>query len=95
MRLEEYAIEISTWVTEKLALRNISLLEVEEAICNFNGKIKEQKKPPHKTIPPTYYIVSETFDGKLLKIAFIVDQARKIVTIKTTYEPNEEELSHE
>jgi hypothetical protein len=95
MRLEDYVIEVSTWVIEKLALRGISLLEVEEAICNFSGKVKEQRKPPHKTIPPTYFIISETFDGKILKIAFILDQSMKVMTIKTAYEPSEEELQHE
>ena len=95
MQLEDYAVEVSTWVVEKLALRGISLLEVEEAICNFSGKVKEQKKPPHKTIPPTYYIISETFDGKILKIAFILNEEMKVMAIKTAYEPSEEELNHE
>ena len=95
MQLEDYAVEVSTWVVEKLALRGISLLEVEEAICNFSGKVKEQKKPPHKTIPPTYYIISETFDGKILKIAFILNEEMKVMAIKTAHEPSEEELNHE
>jgi len=86
----EMAIEISEEIEEKLREKhNVSPKEVDECIQNVTGILLKDNRDKHKTNPPTWWIVSETNQRRLLKVCFIIID--NVFHIKTAYEPNEEE----
>lgn len=94
MHLDEYGLFISDWVKEKLSMpdRNITEIEVEEAFYNSSGKYLIDIREEHKTHPSTYWFISETYEGRLLKICFIIYHNKRIINIKTAYEPDDTEV---
>ncbi len=70
----------------------IDFIEVEEAFSTFEGQLIEDDRPKNKTMPPTYWFLSETFDGRLLKIVIKLDKKNSIAYLRTAYEPSEEEI---
>jgi hypothetical protein len=75
-----------------LEFHGIALIEAEEAFFNFNGKMLEDDRLQHKTKPPTYWFLSETFDGRLIKIVVKIDWKNNIAFLRTAYEPSQEEV---
>ncbi len=67
---------------------NVEVIEAEEAFANFNGRMLQDDRLQHKTKPPTYWFLSTTFDGRLLKLVVKIDFA----FLKTAYKPSEEEI---
>lgn len=71
----------------------VSLIEAEEAFFNFNGKMLEDDRKQHRTKPPTYWFLSETFDGRLLKLVVKIDSTNDVAFLRTAYEPSQEEIN--
>ena len=71
---------------------DVLFTEVEEAFNNFTGYSLEDKRAEHRTKPPTLWCLSETYDGRLLKIVYIYDQKDNIAYLRTAYEPDENEV---
>lgn len=46
----------------------------------------------NKTYPPTYWFLSETFDGRLLKIGLKIDTKSGVSYLRTAYDPSEDEV---
>ena len=82
-------IDASGWVLEKLKERNISLIEVEECFFNHEGPFLIDDREENRTNPPTVWFISETIDGRRLKVVLIFKD--KIPFLKSAYEPNENE----
>lgn len=83
-------------VEEKLQnkFHPVSILEVEEAMFNFDGKLIEDDRSNNKTIPPTYWFISETAHGRLLKIVLKIDTKNNVAYLRTAYEPDEKEIMY-
>ena len=69
----------------------VSREEIEQCFATRTNSFLEDVREGNKTTPPTLWFISDTFMGRLLKIAFIRYEDGKIV-IKTAYEPDKEEL---
>ena len=83
--------------TEKIkskiqAEHNVSFLEAEEAFNNFAGYPLIDKRVRHKSKPVTVWCLSETYDGRLLKLVFIPFVERNIAVLRTAYEPDDFEV---
>ena len=70
----------------------VSIVEVEEAIHKFSGKMILDDRPKNRTTPPTYWFLSETFDGRLLKIVIKFNKKRALAYLRTAYDPDEKEI---
>lgn len=81
-------------VEEKLKnkFNPVTIIEVEEALLNFEGKLVLDDRKQNKTIPPTYWFLSETNDGRLLKIVIKLDKINRVAYLRTAYEPDESEV---
>lgn len=83
-------IKISSAIKEKLLLKHyVSLTEVTECFENMTGNYLTDNREDHRTDPPTLWFISETNQGRLLKVVFIFIQGH--IHIKTAYEPNQKE----
>lgn len=63
--------------------------EVEQAFCNIEYGFLEDTREDHKTDPPTYWFVAETFKARILKVIFIRERDGKI-WIKSAYDATPE-----
>jgi len=61
----------SKHIEDKLARRDITIDDVAECFMNKEGKPLEDMRPQHKTVPPTFWFISTTDKGRLLKVVFI------------------------
>ena len=83
----------SEWVKEKISrFHQVSFLEVEEAFFNHEGKYIVDDREENKTNPPTVWFVSETFEGRLLKVVLIPYVDKGVAILRTSYEPNKLEI---
>ena len=86
-------IVASPAITEKIESEHgVSLVEVEEAFNNFVGYPIVDDRAINKTKPATVWCLSETFDGRLLKLVFIPYPERQIAVLRTAYEPDDSEV---
>lgn len=85
---------VTKQVEEKLLAKfhPVTIIEVEEAISTFDGRMILDDRPNNKTNPPTYWFLAETFDGRLLKIVIKLDKKNKAAYLRTAYAPDEEEI---
>ena len=74
-------------------IHSVTFIEAEEAFFNFKGKMLEEDRRQHRTKPPTYWFLSETFDERLLKIVVKIDRENNIAFLRTAYEPSQEEIN--
>ncbi len=85
---------VSEAVENKIVeFHKVTVIEAEEAFANFNGKMIKDDRPKNKTNPPTYSFLSETFDGRLLKIVLKINWDNQIAFLRTAYEPSDEEIN--
>jgi hypothetical protein len=87
-------LHVSEFVEQKIKeFHNVTVIEAEEAFTTFNGKMLEDDRVEHRTKPPTYWFLSETFDGRLLKIVVKIIWEKQIAFLRTAYEPSDEEIN--
>ncbi len=80
-------------VKEKIiTIHDVNFLEAEEAFNNFIGYSLEDDRVQHKTKPPTVWCLSETYDGRLLKLVFIPYVDKQVAILRTAYEPDDFEV---
>jgi hypothetical protein len=77
-----------------LEFHKVTVIEAEEAFSSFNGKMLEDDRAKHRTKPPTYWFLSETYDGRLLKLVMKILWDDKIAFLRTAYEPSDEEINY-
>ena len=84
---------MSPKVRAKLANKSppVSRVEVEQCFASRDRGFLEDDREQNRTVPPTWWFISDTFMGRLLKVVFILLEDGTIV-IKSAYEPNEEEI---
>jgi len=86
-------IVVSENIQEKiLREHNVTVTEVEEAMFLHGSKYIIDDREKHKTHPPTVWFISESFEGRLLKIVIIPDIKREFAKLRTAYEPDEQEI---
>ncbi len=92
--MDLFDLVVAKEVEEKLKnkFHSVSIIEVEEALSCFEGKLIEDDRAKNQTIPPTYWFLSETFEGRLLKIVIKLDKSKGIAYLRTAYEPDEKEV---
>ena len=66
--------------------------EVEECFRNKTGRTLRDKRAINRTFPSTWWFISQTNEGRRLKIVFI-RLVNGDCSIKTAYEPDEAEES--
>jgi len=77
----------------------VTLEEVIECFFNRHGKFYMDSRQDHATDPPTYWFVSETDMGRVLKVVFV--RYPDFFAIKTAYTPKDgsdtlyEQLCHQ
>lgn len=83
---------ISPRVREKLLTKhNVTEAQIVQCFANRDGKDLLDKRPKHRTTPPTRWFISETDYGIRLKVCFMFDQATKVTEVKSAFSPNEAE----
>jgi hypothetical protein len=85
---------LSQKITEKLAARGITLDHILECFDNRTGEFLADERNKHKTDPLTQWFISRTHPPKprVLKIAFMNYASSHEIHIKSSYDPNEEEI---
>ncbi|PRC94669.1 ADP-ribosyl-(dinitrogen reductase) hydrolase [Solimicrobium silvestre] len=68
----------------------VSEVEVRECIRNTSGKYLMDDREEHKTNPPTYWFLSETDNGRMLKIVFMLKGSDMI--LKSAFEPRPSDI---
>ena len=91
--MEDLELYVSKSVREKLRIHHVLVLEVEEALCLYDGVFLIDDRPKHKTIPPTIWFIGPTFDDRLLKISMMIDKVKQRIVLKTAYDPSEQEIA--
>ncbi|MBH1529900.1 DUF4258 domain-containing protein [Stenotrophomonas maltophilia] len=80
--------KISRAVADKLQIKHkVSASEISEAFLNRSGGYFTDTRQDHQTNPPTYWFVSETDKGRILKVVFV--QYANHFQIKTAFEPTD------
>lgn len=87
MRNLKISDAVSTKIRDK---HKVSRTEVEQCFANRTGRLLIDGRALTKTNPPTLWFIASTNKGRSLKVVYI--QHGVEVTLKTAYEPNEEEL---
>jgi hypothetical protein len=83
---------ISQSVRVKLLEKHfVRRVEVEECFKNRRGQYLEDLRTEHCSNPPTYWFISTTHQGRLLKVVVIVDGEK--LYLKTAFEPNSREIA--
>ena len=93
MNIDCYNLFISDWVLEKLKIHCVTEQEVEEAFFNCTSRFIKEMRKKHKTRPPTFWFVSQTFDGRSLKIVFIPIHESQTLLLKSAYTPDPWEIT--
>jgi hypothetical protein len=71
----------------------VGFLEAEEAFFNSDiGEYLLDDRTAHQTKPPTYWTLSFTTEGRLLKLVVKFDWQENVAWLRTAYEPNKEEI---
>jgi hypothetical protein len=84
-------IDASPAVREKIRdLHDVEWTEVEEAFFTSAPPYPFDKRPRHKTKPPTQYFIAETFDERLLKVCFTVKD--DTIWVKSAFDPEEDDV---
>lgn len=85
-------LKISRRIAEKLKQKHsVSVEEIEECFLNRNRGFLEDTRLDHLTDPPTLWFIAKTDRGRLLKVVFM-ELADGSYEIKTTYQPNQNEV---
>lgn len=81
-------------IKEKLLRKSppVTPMEVEEAFFLFDGRMLLDTRERHHTLPPTQWFLSETVDGRILKLVIIVFAEEDKAVLKTAYDPSIEEI---
>lgn len=81
-------------IVEKISTKipSVSLMEVEEAFCQWDGFWVLDDREDHKTVPPTYWFISETFDGRLLKVVIKPVPDTDFAYVRTAYDAQKMEI---
>lgn len=86
-------MEMSESVERKLdAKHQVCAREIEEAFQNRLQPLLIDRRPEHKTSPPTKWFLARTDKGRLLKIAYIVRDGQ--VVVKSAYEPKQPTIDY-
>lgn len=81
-------LKISPKTIEKLRDKHgVSPQEVAECFANRWGKFFTDSRDEHRTNPPTWWFVSETDRGRVLKVVFV--RYPDFFAIKSAYEPED------
>ncbi|AWB56085.1 ADP-ribosyl-(dinitrogen reductase) hydrolase [Pasteurella multocida] len=76
---------ISDKIVDKLKKKHsVSINEIYECISNIDGKLIEDTAEEHKTIPPSFWFISETNRGRKLKVVIV--PVGNILYLKTAFD---------
>ncbi len=81
-------------ISEKLICKcpPVTVEEIEEAFFNWEGFWVLDDREDHKSVPPTYWFISETCDGRLLKVVIKPVPNTDVAYVRTAYDADEEEI---
>ncbi|MCD7097429.1 DUF4258 domain-containing protein [Stenotrophomonas sp. MMGLT7] len=81
-------LKISPRILTKLRDQHrVTQQEVAECFANRWGKFFTDSRHDHQTNPPTYWFVSETDQGRMLKVIFV--RHPEFFAIKSAYDPED------
>jgi hypothetical protein len=87
-------IYISPVTLEKLWNdHKVSQMEVEEAIFNSARPYLVERRPRHRTTPPSIWFLAPTAEGRLLKVIFRPYFEFELIHVKSAYEPEDYEIA--
>lgn len=79
--------------TKIFSEHGVTLIEAEEAFNNFIGYPLVDNRTKNRTKPATVWCLSETYDGRVLKLVFIPYAQEKLAILRTAYEPDDVETA--
>lgn len=81
-------------IKEKLSQKipPVSVVEVEEAFSQWDGWWVEDDRHEHRSDPPTYWFLAETFDGRLLKVVIKPLKNSNRAYVRTAYDADTMEI---
>ena len=65
--------------------RSVTESEILECFASRERSFLIDNRPEHQTPIPTQWFVAETNFGRVLKVVFIYDTAKRVTEIKTAY----------
>ena len=81
------ALLISAKIAAKLAQKhNVTREDIEQCFATRSKGYLRDIREEHHTNPPTLWFISETYNGRKLKVVFI--QVENDLAIKTAFEPS-------
>ncbi len=85
------ALLISAKTTAKLAQKhNVAREDIEQCFATRSKGFLRDIREDHRTDPPTLWFISETYNGRKLKVVFIMVEDG--FAIKTAFEPSGEDM---
>lgn len=92
---ESYAVFVAASVEAKLKDKDppVTVLEIEEAFFSLEGGLIIDTRKTNRTVPPTVWFISETAEGRILKVVGIFHRDLKAFAVKTAYDPDQEEIN--
>lgn len=93
---EDYLVYLREAIETKLTQKDppVTVIEIEEALCNMEGRPIIDNREGNRTVPPTVWFISETYEGRVLKVVGIFQPSEKIFVVKTAYEPDQMEIDN-
>ena len=93
---ENYLVYLGEVIELKLKQKvpPVTVIEIEEALFNMEARPIIDDRARNRTIPPTVWFISETNEGRVLKVVGIFRPIDKIFVVKTAYEPDQMEIDH-
>ncbi len=90
-----YELVFAPSIVMKLLEKNppVTVSEVEEAFFQWDGYWVLDDREDHRTIPPTYWFLSETLEGRLLKVVIKLVPNTDYAYVRTSYDAYEEEIN--
>jgi hypothetical protein len=80
-------------IQAKIAVLGLSLLDIEEALFALTAPPIEDRRPVHRTSPPTVWFVSATSDDRTLFVAGIWDEEMEAFIVRTARDATDEDIA--
>lgn len=94
MIFDDFDVVFTRAIVEKLKSKEptVEPWEVEDAFSRWEGKTVIDDRENNRTNPPTVWFISDTSEGRVLKVVGIFLINKKEFVVKTAYDPDDWEV---
>ena len=79
-------------ILAKLSVEAIAILHIEEAIFCLEGTPVVDRRPEHRSTPPTVWFVAPDLEDRLLFVAGLFDAKEETFTVRTARVATERDI---